>query len=64
LPVDAAHPQRLLLRVLQFLGQDPPVALAESDLDDFWRWTVAHWNVERVPRVSGVVVETPSGGLV
>ncbi|MBI3574694.1 MAG: tRNA glutamyl-Q(34) synthetase GluQRS, partial [Gammaproteobacteria bacterium] len=60
-PVDAAHPQQLLLRVLQFLGQDPPPAIAESSLDDFWRWAIAHWRKDRVPRVPGVVVETPGG---
>jgi len=64
LPVDTAHPQQLLLRVLQFLGQDPPPVLAESNLDDFWSWAVTHWNVSRVPRLPGVVVETPSGGSV
>ena len=64
LPVDTVHPQQLLLRVLQFLGQDPPPALAESTLDDFWRWAVTHWNVGRVPRVTGVVVETSSDGSV
>jgi glutamyl-Q tRNA(Asp) synthetase len=62
LPVDAAHPQQLLLRVLQFLGQEPPMDLADGSIEDFWRWAVAHWKAERVPRVTGVVVERPSGG--
>jgi glutamyl-Q tRNA(Asp) synthetase len=54
----------MLYQVLRFLGQDPPPSLADSNLDDFWRWAVTHWNVGRVPRVTGVVVETSSGGSV
>jgi glutamyl-Q tRNA(Asp) synthetase len=50
----------MLVQVLRFLGQDPPPALAESGLDDFWRWAVAHWRLESVPRVPGVVAETPN----
>ncbi len=57
LPVEAARPQQQLLRVLQFLGQQAPAELAETGLDDFWRWAVAHWRLDRVPRVSGIVVE-------
>jgi len=58
-PVDVARPQHLLLRVLQFLGQQPPADLFDASLDDFWRWAVAHWRLDRVPRVPGVVVEKP-----
>ena len=56
-PVDAARPQQFLFQVLRFLGQQPPADLAENSIDDFWRWAVAHWRLERVPRVPGVVVE-------
>jgi glutamyl-Q tRNA(Asp) synthetase len=59
-PADIARPVPMLVQVLRFLGQDSPPALAESSLDDFWRWAIAHWRVDRVPRVPGVVVETPN----
>ena len=59
-PADIARPLPMLYQVLRFLGQDPPQAIAESSLDDFWRWATAHWRVECVPRVVGVVVETLS----
>jgi glutamyl-Q tRNA(Asp) synthetase len=62
-PVDAERPQQVLSQVLHFLGQEPPAELVETDLDDFWRWAVAHWRLERVPRVPGVVVEIPGAGL-
>ena len=61
-PVDTARPQHLLLQVLRFLGQEPPAELIETSLDDFWRWAVAHWRLDRVPRVPGVVVEIPGAG--
>ena len=49
----------MLYKVLRFLGQEPPSDLTKGNLDDFWRWAIAHWRVERIPRVPGVVVETP-----
>jgi glutamyl-Q tRNA(Asp) synthetase len=58
-PVDVERPQQVLFQVLQFLGQHPPPELHESSLDDFWRWAVAHWRLERVPRVPAIVVESP-----
>jgi glutamyl-Q tRNA(Asp) synthetase len=63
-PLDPARPLPALLQVMRFLGQDPPPALVESNLEDFWRWAVTHWDVRRVPCVPGVVVKTPSGGSV
>ncbi|MHB8536109.1 MAG: tRNA glutamyl-Q(34) synthetase GluQRS [Sulfuricaulis sp.] len=58
-PVDVERPWQLLIQVLQFLGQAPPVDLAEANIGDFWRWAIAHWRLDRIPRVMGVVVETP-----
>jgi glutamyl-Q tRNA(Asp) synthetase len=59
-PVDVANPLPMLFQVLRFLCQEPPCELIEGGLADFWRWAVAHWRLERVPRVTGVVVERPS----
>ena len=61
---DIARPVPMLYQVLRFLGQEPPPLLAESDLDDFWRWAITHWRLERVPSVPGVAVETPGGGSI
>jgi glutamyl-Q tRNA(Asp) synthetase len=58
-PLDTAGPLPALLRVLRFLGQDVSPELADGGLADLWRWAIAHWRVDRVPRVPGVVVETP-----
>lgn len=63
-PADVTRPVPLLCQVLRFLGQDVPPELADGSPEDFWRWAIAHWRLDRVPRVPGVVVETPDGGLV
>jgi len=60
-PLDPARPLPALLQVMRFLGQDPPAALADSNLDEFWRWAIANWSEEHVPRVTGVILETSRG---
>ena len=62
-PIDTARPQQVLFQALQFLGQQPPAELLENNMDDFWRWAVAHWQLARVPRVPGVVVEIPGADV-
>ena len=47
---------------MRFLAQEAPRELAEESIDDFWRWAVGNWDVERVPRVAGVVVKTIGNG--
>lgn len=46
----------LLRRVLAFLGQAAPPELEHNDVESFWKFAIAHWNGEKVPRVrSGAV---------
>jgi len=59
-PLDPARPLPALLQVMRFLGQDVPPELADGSLADFWHWAVTNWDLARIPRVPGVVVETPS----
>ncbi len=49
-PVDSAQPLPLLRAALAFLGQAPPAELVAGDVDSLWRWAVAHWQPQRVPR--------------
>jgi glutamyl-Q tRNA(Asp) synthetase len=58
-PLDPARPLPALLQVMRFLGQDVPPELADGSLADFWHWAVTNWDLARIPRVPGVVVETP-----
>lgn len=48
--VEAAEPARLLVDVLDFLGQRPPAGLAGSGLAAVWAWGRDNWSVDKVPR--------------
>lgn len=49
-PVDSHIPQKVLMDVLQFLGLQPPADLADCQLDDLWRWAIAHWDIRILPK--------------
>ncbi len=55
-PLDSARPLPVLIQAMRFLGQEVPLELDEGSMDDFWRWAVGNWEVERVPRVPDIVV--------
>ena len=46
-PLSRAAREETLRLALEFLGQQPPAGLPLSDL---WRWALAHWRLDRVPR--------------
>ena len=43
-----AMPQ--LLTVFSMLGLEPPASLGGGGLTDAWRWALANWNIQQVPR--------------
>jgi glutamyl-Q tRNA(Asp) synthetase len=47
--IEGKRPQQVLLQVLDFLGQEPPRDLVDSDLDSFWKWAIGNWRLERIP---------------
>ncbi len=49
-PLDVAQALPQLVSALRFLGQQPPVDLAKSSLDEFWAWAIGHWSLDQVPR--------------
>lgn len=49
-PLDGPRPQAALIDALRFLGQAPPAELAEAGLDELWRWAIAHWDRNTLPR--------------
>jgi glutamyl-Q tRNA(Asp) synthetase len=49
-PLDAAERLPLLAAALGFLGQEVSTEATQGSIEDFWRWAVAHWNPEAVPR--------------
>jgi glutamyl-Q tRNA(Asp) synthetase len=58
-PLDPARPLPALLQVMRFLGQKASKELSKGNIEDFWQWAVENWDAAHVPRVPGVVVETP-----
>ncbi len=50
-----------LWEVLGFLGQQPPQALRDRNLADFWSWAIPHWQFNMVPRTTAISVapDTP-----
>ena len=48
--------EKLLIRALDFLGQQPPSELAGSSLEDIWKWAVTNWDIGRVPKKSKMIV--------
>jgi glutamyl-Q tRNA(Asp) synthetase len=49
-PVDGRDPVPVLAQVMDFLGQAPPAQLRRAPLGEFWRWALAHWDAQRIPR--------------
>jgi len=51
-PFRHEDPVRLLRSALGFLGQQPPAGLS---LDGLWRWAIANWDWERIPRCQTLI---------
>lgn len=49
--VNRISPVVQLCEVLAFLNQAPPEELKDANLDDFWKWAIARWHVDRLPAV-------------
>jgi glutamyl-Q tRNA(Asp) synthetase len=47
-PVDETHPARTLLRVLEFLQQQPPAGLAGQDVKSVLDWAMANWDATKM----------------
>jgi glutamyl-Q tRNA(Asp) synthetase len=48
-PVERRQPLDALLQAYDFLGQALPPE-RPLGLEDFWRWAIGQWSLERVPR--------------
>ena len=59
-PVDPRKPLDGLLQGLEFLGQAMPTE-RPVDLNDFWRWAIEQWQLERVPARPSIPLSSGSG---
>jgi len=50
-PVSSANPLPALVAALRFLGHEPPQDAAAS-IPTLWRWAIANWRIDRVPRTA------------
>lgn len=46
--VSRINPVAQLFEALVFLKQVPPEELKDADIDAFWKWAIAHWQVDRL----------------
>lgn len=60
-PLQPEHAARNLWLALCYLGQCPPVALAQGTVADCWQWARAHWLLDRVPRQRSVAWQSDVG---
>ena len=51
-PVDVTGAVSLLIKVLHFLGQQPPVSLLQGDIHSLWQWARQNWRRDRIPRAT------------
>lgn len=52
--VGLKNKEKSLISALNFLGQQAPVELVKSPIDDIWEWAVTHWDIQRVPRMKNI----------
>jgi glutamyl-Q tRNA(Asp) synthetase len=45
-----------LWQALDFLGQQPPPALRDSNVEEFWSWAIPQWQFHLVPRTATISV--------
>ncbi len=55
-PVEQFDVLSQLFAALKFLGQNPPEALHDSNLETFWQWAIQHWRVDSIPLSGGSVI--------
>jgi glutamyl-Q tRNA(Asp) synthetase len=55
-----SQPCPALWQALDFLGQQPPQSLAKENLADLWKWAVAHWHIDRIPKRRAIVAKDAS----
>jgi len=46
--VDIKNREKQMCDVLEFLGQNPPAGLSDSNINDIWKWSIDNWNINRV----------------
>lgn len=54
--VGVQEPVATLVKVMEFLGQQPPDNLTDADLEGFWQWAISHWDVKKVKQTPAIEI--------
>jgi len=57
--VDIKHKEKLLVKALAFLGQQPSVQLKHSSYSDIWQWAVNNWDINAIPKRQHISISQP-----
>lgn len=57
-PLDHKTPLPALLRALKFLGQPLSEELPEGDIASVLQWAIAHWDIQAVPKLANIRLES------
>lgn len=55
--INSKNKIELLIRALNFLGQNPPKELYAENIDSIWNWSIENWNIGKVPTIESFEVE-------
>jgi glutamyl-Q tRNA(Asp) synthetase len=58
--IDPGRPGPALVAALEFLGQRPPAGLGLAPLGEIWAWSLAHWEMAKVPRTPALLQVDPA----
>jgi glutamyl-Q tRNA(Asp) synthetase len=54
-PIGQLDPAELIAKALRFLGHPPPKYFS---LDELWEWSIANWDINRVPRTNEIPLDS------
>lgn len=57
-PLDHTKPLPALLRALRFLGQSVTSDMAQEDIASVLQWAIAHWDIQVVPKLANIRLES------
>lgn len=55
-PVTDSNANQLIYEALQFLGQQPPLAIKNATLTEMWRWACSNWQLASIPKLRSIPV--------
>ncbi|MDG2141414.1 MAG: tRNA glutamyl-Q(34) synthetase GluQRS [Gammaproteobacteria bacterium] len=53
-PIDAKNDKALIFKALKFLGQAPPIGLAEAPCSEQLEWAIDNWDIQAIPKLANI----------